>query len=422
MKVVGGLFGKGATEAGDSAAADATDEAASAAESEGAGTRSQSRSGEEESGGSCSIHSFTGATQVLMADGTTKAIDHVRVGDTITNSVPGATGTEAHKVTAVIVTHTDHDFVDLTIKKTAKSAAKQSMAGGEKSLARKVARKAAFGLAASAAVLGALAASHGHGQEPATAPVSAVSSAASTQDTKAVVRTETAQSAHLTTTFHHPFYDETQSAFVDAKDLRTGDVLQTPTGTAEVTGVRLYHANSTTYDLTIGTLHTYYVEAGSTPVLVHNANAVAKCGRAAPGYQYRGASQYKDLKDIDSVTGKLKTTNVPGTEINHMPANQSSPLKLRYGPSIQMDEADHVATSSWGRGDGPEAWRATQADLISQGRADEAMQMDIDDVVSRFPGKYNNAIGQMIDDLPNNARYQAIRRVPSMLHVQLTLF
>jgi hypothetical protein len=87
-----------------------------------------------------------------------------------------------------------------------------------------------------------------------------------------------------------------------------------------------------------------------------------------------------------------------------------------------MDEADHVATSSWGRGDGPEAWRATQADLISQGRADEAMQMDIDDVVSRFPGKYNNAIGQMIDDLPNNARYQAIRRVPSMLHVQLTLF
>lgn len=160
---------------------------------------------------------------MLMADGTTKAIDHVRVGDTITNSVPGATGTEAHKVTAVIVTHTDHDFVDLTIKKTAKSAAKQSMAGGEKSLARKVARKATFGLAASAAVLGALAASHGHGhgQEPATAPVAAVSTV-STQDTKAVVGTETAQNAHLTTTFHHPFYDETQAAFVDAKDLHTG--------------------------------------------------------------------------------------------------------------------------------------------------------------------------------------------------------
>ncbi|MFJ5268379.1 LamG-like jellyroll fold domain-containing protein [Streptomyces sp. NPDC088358] len=269
MKAVGGLFGKGATEAGDSAAADATDEAASAAESEGAGTRSQS-----ESGRSCSEpHSFTGATRVLMADGSAKAIDHVRVGDTIANSAPGVAGTEAHKVTAVIVTHTDHDFVDLTVRKTAESAAKQVAKGGKSSLARKVARKAAFGLAASAAVLGALAASHGHhGQEPATAPVAAVSSAVSAQDTKAVAGPEDVQGAHLTTTFHHPFYDETQSAFVEAKDLHEGDVLQTPTGTAEVTGVRLFHAHTTTYDLTIGTLHTYYVEAGDTPVLVHNCD------------------------------------------------------------------------------------------------------------------------------------------------------
>ncbi|WP_457748930.1 RHS repeat-associated core domain-containing protein [Streptomyces mirabilis] len=282
MKVVGGLFGKGATEAGDSAAADATEEAASAAESEGAGTRSQS-----ESGGSCKIpgakaapHSFTGSTRVLMADGTAKAIDQVRVGDTIANSVPGVAGTEAHKVTAVIVTHTDHDFVDVTIKKAAEATADHAAKGGAKSsLARKVARKAAFGLAASAAVLGALAASHGHGQEPTTAPAAAVSNTPSAQDTKASVGVEAAQSAHLTTTFHHPFYDETQSAFVEAKDLHTGDVLQTPTGTAKVTGVRLFHANTTTYDLTIGTLHTYYVEAGDTAVLVHN------CGPGGPALE-----------------------------------------------------------------------------------------------------------------------------------------
>ncbi|MER5474053.1 LamG-like jellyroll fold domain-containing protein [Streptomyces sp. NPDC002685] len=275
MKAVGGLFGKGATEAEETAATDATEVAASRAESEGAGTRSQSSSGK-----GCRVHSFTGSTRVLMADGTTRAIDHLRVGDTISNSVPGVAGTEAHKVTAVIVTHTDHDFVDLTIKKTVASAAKKTTKAGAKSLARKVARKAAFGLAASAAVLGALAASHGHGhgQQPATAPVAAVSSTVSAQDTKAAGATGAAQAgddtkgAHLTTTFHHPFYDETQSAFVEAKDLKAGDVLQTPTGTAEVTGVRLYHANTTTYDLTIGTLHTYYVEAGTTRVLVHNCD------------------------------------------------------------------------------------------------------------------------------------------------------
>ncbi|MFF4035735.1 hypothetical protein ACFYZ2_39370 [Streptomyces sviceus] len=45
--------------------------------------------------------------------------------------------------------------------------------------------------------------------------------------------------------------------------MKAGDVLQPPTGTAEVTGVRLYHANTTTYDLTIGSLHTYYVQAGA---------------------------------------------------------------------------------------------------------------------------------------------------------------
>ncbi|MCW2899680.1 MAG: Pretoxin domain, partial [Streptosporangiaceae bacterium] len=30
-------------------------------------------------------------------------------------------------------------------------------------------------------------------------------------------------------------------------------------------------ATQTTYDLTINGLHTYYVEAGTTPVLVHNS-------------------------------------------------------------------------------------------------------------------------------------------------------
>ncbi|MDF3301636.1 LamG-like jellyroll fold domain-containing protein [Streptomyces tropicalis] len=281
MKVVGGLFGKGATEAEETGARDATEEAASAAESEGAGTRAQSHSDEsggpaEESGPSCrkgGPHSFTGSTRVLLADGTTKAIDQVKVGDSIANSVPGAKGTEAHKVTDVIVTRTDHDFVDVTVKGAGRSAGGKSAKAGAKtavgSVAKKAARKAAFGLAASAAVLGALAFGHGHGDahQPATAPVAAISKVSQGQATKA-----DAQDGHLTTTFHHPFYDETRSAFVEAKDLKPGDVLQTPTGTTEVTGVRLYHANTTTYDLTIGSLHTYYVLAGETPVLVHNCD------------------------------------------------------------------------------------------------------------------------------------------------------
>ncbi|WP_405525495.1 polymorphic toxin-type HINT domain-containing protein [Streptomyces canus] len=211
-----------------------------------------------------------------MADGTTKTIDHIKAGDTIADSVPGASGVEAHKVTAVIVTYTDHDFVDPTIRKTGQAAAKATRTAGAKSLATKIAkkaaRKAAFGLAASAAVLGTLTAGHGHGtaDQPATTPVAAVSQPdtahPATTDTTGSTTKGEERGARLTTTFHHPFYDQTQSAFVEARDLKAGDVLQTPTGTAEVTGVRLYHAHTTTYDLTIGTLHTSWRGAGDTPV------------------------------------------------------------------------------------------------------------------------------------------------------------
>ncbi|MFI7385966.1 LamG-like jellyroll fold domain-containing protein [Streptomyces sp. NPDC049813] len=251
MKVVGGLFGKGAEGAEEAAATDATDAAAARAADDGAGSRAQS-----ESGPSCKLpHSFTGATPVLMANGTTKRIDQVKVGDVVANSVPGVSGTEAHKVTRVIVTKTDHDFVDVAVKATGKG---KKAAAAVKSLLHKAGRKAAVGVA-SVAALGAMA-----------APATATSGH----------HAPTGAPAHLTTTFHHPFYDETQSAFVEAKDLKPDDVLQTPTGTARVASVRLFHANTVTYDLTVGSLHTYYVVAGdASPVLVHNDSCPVLQGR-----------------------------------------------------------------------------------------------------------------------------------------------
>jgi hypothetical protein len=112
----------------------------------------------------------------------------------------------------------------------------------------------------------------------------------------------------------------------------------------------------------------YYVEAGATPVLVHNANP---CGpdRAAAGHVYRGG-RYKNLKDIDPATGKLKTTNVPGTEINHMPAYSSLEdrgMPYGEGPAIQMDYVDHRAAYSTGSYRMSKAYRGLQDDLIGQG-------------------------------------------------------
>ncbi|MFJ8136846.1 LamG-like jellyroll fold domain-containing protein [Streptomyces sp. NPDC096013] len=377
MEVVGGLFGKGATEAGESGAADATDEAASAAESEGAGTKSQSRSG------SCPVHSFTGATRVLMADGTTKAIEQMKVGDTIANSVPGIAGTEAHKVTAVIVTHTDHDFVDLTVKAAVETGAKKGASTATKSLAKKVARKAAFGLAASAAVLGALGASHGHGadQEPAAKTVAAVSSATPGQSGKAGGEAPVAQGAHLTTTFHHPFYDETRSAFIEGKDLKAGDVLQTPSGTAEVTGVRLYHANTTTYDLTIGTLHTYYVEAGNTPVLVHNVDVNLVSPASCP---INGAKTAQELGDDaqalhDANISKLQN---PPTNGNKMADQGTTVATGELGGELVYSTNNNrasVALKALAKAKGYR--RIFGVDYVTKGPGGQALQTDAEQIL-----------------------------------------
>jgi hypothetical protein len=56
--------------------------------------------------GSGGPHSFTGSTGVVMADGSTKPIAEVKVGDKVKDSVPGAKGTETHTVQKVIVTTT----------------------------------------------------------------------------------------------------------------------------------------------------------------------------------------------------------------------------------------------------------------------------------------------------------------------------
>ena len=69
-------------------------------------------------------------------------------------------------------------------------------------------------------------------------------------------------------------------------------------------------------------------------------------------------------------------------------------------PAIQMERADHKLTASYGRTGAAKAHQQRQKKLISEGRFDDAIQMDIDDVASKFPGKYDEAILQMIDTLP----------------------
>ena len=71
----------------------------------------------------------------------------------------------------------------------------------------------------------------------------------------------------------YPLFTLNSGGWVDASDLDKGDTLRTQ-GTAgpEVIRAANYVGARTMYDLTVDTIHTYYVLAGSTPVLVHNCD------------------------------------------------------------------------------------------------------------------------------------------------------
>ncbi|WP_431776354.1 polymorphic toxin-type HINT domain-containing protein [Streptomyces cucumeris] len=90
------------------------------------------------------------------------------------------------------------------------------------------------------------------------------------------------ESDALISTTTHPFWVVNQGKWVDAGDLKPGMMLRTPDGdTVKVRGVRHFERRQRTYDLTVNGVHTYYVLAGATPVLVHNSGpCTARAGRA----------------------------------------------------------------------------------------------------------------------------------------------
>ncbi|MFI9325659.1 polymorphic toxin-type HINT domain-containing protein [Kitasatospora aureofaciens] len=81
-----------------------------------------------------------------------------------------------------------------------------------------------------------------------------------------------AKTSTITSTQGHPYWDETTLRWTNAGDLKAGEQLLTTDGkTVSVLQVSTYRTNPrSAYNLTVANLHTYYVLAGTTPVLVHN--------------------------------------------------------------------------------------------------------------------------------------------------------
>ncbi|MEU2144841.1 polymorphic toxin-type HINT domain-containing protein [Streptomyces globisporus] len=181
--------------------------------------------------GSCPVspknHSFLPGTQVLLADGTTKPIEEIELGDDVVVTDPDSGETTVRDVVATITTENDKHFVDLTV----------------------------------------------------------------------AVGSGTSESLVSTTT--HPFWSVSEEDWVEAGDLRVGMTLRTSKGdTVTLEGVRSFDKRQRTHDLTISGIHTYYVLAGATPVLVHNCGD----GDGVATLHYHGDGNHFSIEVTDGET------------------------------------------------------------------------------------------------------------------------
>ncbi|WP_448098363.1 hemagglutinin repeat-containing protein [Luteibacter yeojuensis] len=105
----------------------------------------------------------------------------------------------------------------------------------------------------------------------------------------------------------------------------------------------------------------------------------------------------------DTLGGAHRDTSKPvndGFDSHHCPAKScyaGSLISSQDGPAIKMDPKDHAKTASHGNGAEAMAYREKQQQLLSEGKLEEAMQMDIDDIHAKFGNKYDANIQQMLD-------------------------
>ncbi|MGW0934941.1 polymorphic toxin-type HINT domain-containing protein [Streptomyces sp. NPDC002666] len=150
-------------------------------------------------------NSFTPGTRVLMADGTSKPIEKVKIGDKVLATDPETGKNEIREVTAEIKGQGLKHLVKVTID-----------TDGEKGN----------------------------------------------------------RTASVTATDGHPFWVPELDVWVEATHLKAGERLRTSAGLhVEISAVQRWVVlNEAVYNLTVSDFHTYYVVAGTAPVLVHNCD------------------------------------------------------------------------------------------------------------------------------------------------------
>jgi RHS repeat-associated protein len=115
--------------------------------------------------------------------------------------------------------------------------------------------------------------------------------------------------AIITATGGHPFWVPATKTWTKAVDLQAEEWLQTASGApAKVIGTHTRNLTATVHNLTVADIHTYYVLAGNTSILVHNdACGVASYYRGGRDGDVSFAPRPSDYK-VDPATGFVKET------------------------------------------------------------------------------------------------------------------
>lgn len=123
----------------------------------------------------------------------------------------------------------------------------------------------------------------------------------------------------------------------------------------------------------------------------------------ATGGKSKGGDHPSDGPSPNLEGGAHRDTSQPVNDkldSHHCPAKncyKGAPISSEDGPAIKMDPSDHRKTASNGSSDEAIAYRARQEKLLGEGKLMDAIQMDVDDIRSKFGDKYDVGIKQMLE-------------------------
>lgn len=142
------------------------------------------------------------------------------------------------------------------------------------------------------------------------------------------------------------------------------------------------------------------VEAGAEKAVKETAEAgVEKATKESieSGTEVVTREAVEKVKEGGSYRDVKKLCDGTTHEVHHMPAKSSSFLEELDGPAIKMDKLDHQQTASWGNSIEAREYRKIQQELVENGNFRKAIDLDIEDITSKFPGKYDGAIKEMLE-------------------------